>query len=99
MVRRTGGGNHGGDPLLSIETEKTTVDIEAPCSGYLTNPLYEVGEEVEVGTVLVYVADTEEEAARGQRFRRISRLRRRRKSLIFSQEKSFPKFAGRLLIT
>lgn len=54
-----------GDPLLSIETEKTTVDIEAPCNGYLTNPLYEVGEEVEVGTILVYVADTEEEAAEG----------------------------------
>lgn len=51
-----------GDPLLSIETEKTTVDIEAPCSGYLTRPLFEVGEEVEVGTILVYVADTEEEA-------------------------------------
>lgn len=52
-----------GDPLLSIETEKTTVDIEAPCSGYLTKPLFDVGEEVEVGTILVYVADTEEEAA------------------------------------
>lgn len=51
-----------GDPLLSIETEKTTVDIEAPCDGYLSQPLFEVGEEVEVGTILVYVADTEEEA-------------------------------------
>ena len=51
-----------GDPLLQIETEKTTVDIEAPCDGYLTKPLYDVGEEVEVGTILVYVADTEEEA-------------------------------------
>lgn len=51
-----------GDPLFSIETEKTTTDIEAPCDGYATQPLFEVGDEVEVGTVLMYIADTQEEA-------------------------------------
>lgn len=51
-----------GDPLFSIETEKTTTDIEAPADGYATQPLFEVGDEVEVGTVLMYIADTQKEA-------------------------------------
>ncbi len=51
-----------GDPLLSIETEKTTTDIEAPADGFVTKLLFEEGEEVPVGTILVYIADTEEEA-------------------------------------
>ncbi len=51
-----------GDPLLSIETEKTTTDIEAPADGFVTKLLFDEGEEVPVGTILVYIADTEEEA-------------------------------------
>ena len=49
-----------GDPLFSIETEKTTTDIEAPCDGYATQPLFEVGDAVEVWTLLMYIADTPE---------------------------------------
>ncbi len=50
-----------GDPLLSIETEKTTVDIEAPADGYITSLLFEESDSAEVGSILTYVADTEAE--------------------------------------
>lgn len=52
-----------GDPLLGIETEKTSVDIEAPADGYVCALLFEQGDSAEVGSVLTYIAETAEEAA------------------------------------
>ena len=55
-----------GDPILAIETEKTSVNIEAPVDGYVSAPLFEEGEEVKVGAVLLYIADTQSEAAEAE---------------------------------
>lgn len=52
-----------GDPLLGIETEKTSVDIEAPADGFVCALLFEQGDSAEVGSILTYIAETEEEAA------------------------------------
>ena len=52
-----------GDPLLGIETEKTSVDIEAPADGYVCALLFEQGNSAEVGSVLTHIAETAEEAA------------------------------------
>jgi pyruvate dehydrogenase E2 component (dihydrolipoamide acetyltransferase) len=54
-----------GTPILSIETEKTTVDVEASADGYVTKPLFETGDEVEVGAILLYIVDTPEEVQAG----------------------------------
>lgn len=52
-----------GDPLLGIETEKTSVDIEAPADGFVCALLFEQGDSAEVGSILTYIAETAEEAA------------------------------------
>ncbi len=54
-----------GDPLLGIETEKTSVDIEAPADGFVCALLFEQGDSAEVGSILTYIAETAEEAAEG----------------------------------
>jgi pyruvate/2-oxoglutarate dehydrogenase complex dihydrolipoamide acyltransferase (E2) component len=46
-----------GEPLLSVETEKVNVDIEAPASGTLVEISYEVDTEVEVGAVVAYIEE------------------------------------------
>lgn len=49
-----------GEPLLEIETDKSTVEIESPASGVLGRVLTPVGETVPVGTVIGYVTDSVE---------------------------------------
>ncbi len=46
-----------GQPLLSVETEKVNVDVEAPASGTIVELSFEVNEEVEVGTVVAYIEE------------------------------------------
>jgi pyruvate dehydrogenase E2 component (dihydrolipoamide acetyltransferase) len=46
-----------GDLLYAVETEKSTLEVEAKAPGTLTRILVSVGEEVPVGTVLGFVAD------------------------------------------
>ena len=46
-----------GQPLLSVETEKVNVDVEAPTSGTIVELSFEVDEEVEVGTVVAYIEE------------------------------------------
>jgi len=43
------------DPLVEIQTDKTTVEIPSPASGPVTRILVEAGEVVPVGTVLVVI--------------------------------------------
>ena len=38
-----------GEPLMEVETDKATVEIEAPASGILTHVTASVGDEVPVG--------------------------------------------------
>ena len=50
-----------GEPIMLIETDKTSVEIEATADGKLANISAEVGDEVPVGTCIAFiVADGEE---------------------------------------
>src|SRR5690348_14808435 len=44
-----------GEPLLEIETDKVTVELEAPADGTLVGISAEEGDEVPVGTVIALV--------------------------------------------
>ena len=41
-----------GEPLIEVETEKVSVDIEAPDEGILSEILAQPGETIDVGTVI-----------------------------------------------
>ena len=43
------------DPLVEIQTDKTTVEIPSPAAGKVTQILVEEGQVVPVGTVLVVI--------------------------------------------
>src|SRR6476661_7364964 len=47
------------DPLVEIQTDKTTVEIPSPAAGKVTQILVEEGKVVPVGTVLVVIGDGE----------------------------------------
>ena len=44
-----------GEPLMEIETDKATVEIEAPASGTLTQIIVKVGDEVPVGQRIAFI--------------------------------------------
>jgi len=44
-----------GEPLMEVETDKATVEIEAPASGTLTNVTASVGDEVPVGNRIAVI--------------------------------------------
>ena len=53
-----------GEPLLEVETDKVTVEIEAPADGTLAGVTAEEGAEVPVGTAIAFVlAEGEERSA------------------------------------
>src|SRR5256886_17148406 len=52
------------DPLVEIQTDKTTVEIPSPAAGKVARILVAEGEIVPVGTVLVVIGD-DAEPARG----------------------------------
>jgi pyruvate dehydrogenase E2 component (dihydrolipoyllysine-residue acetyltransferase) len=49
-----------GEPLVEIETDKATVEIEASASGILSNVIGSVGVEIPVGQVIASIIDSEE---------------------------------------
>jgi pyruvate dehydrogenase E2 component (dihydrolipoamide acetyltransferase) len=51
------------DPLVEIQTDKTTVEIPSPAAGTVTRILVAEGEVVPVGTVLVVIGDGASEPA------------------------------------
>jgi pyruvate dehydrogenase E2 component (dihydrolipoamide acetyltransferase) len=51
-----------GEPLMEIETDKVTVEIEAPASGRLANVKVAPGDEVPVGEVIALILAPGEEA-------------------------------------
>jgi pyruvate dehydrogenase E2 component (dihydrolipoamide acetyltransferase) len=51
------------DPLVEIQTDKTTVEIPSPAAGPVTRILVPAGEVVPVGTVLVVIGGEEAPAA------------------------------------
>jgi pyruvate dehydrogenase E2 component (dihydrolipoyllysine-residue acetyltransferase) len=51
-----------GDPLLEVETDKVTVEVEAPADGVLASVTAQEGEDVAVGTPVALVLVAGEEA-------------------------------------
>ena len=49
-----------GEPLVEIETDKATVEIEASATGILTNVIGSVGVEIPVGQVIASIIDSAE---------------------------------------
>ncbi len=47
-----------GDPIVSIETDKASMEIEAPASGTLTELLVEAGDEPEVGDPIARMTES-----------------------------------------
>ena len=52
-----------GEPLMEIETDKATVEIEAPASGILTNVTASAGDEIPVGNKIAVILAPGEVAA------------------------------------
>src|ERR671938_83649 len=46
-----------GEPLVEVETDKVTVEIEAPASGVLANVTVAPGDEVPVGRVIAVIQE------------------------------------------
>lgn len=49
-----------GEPLMEIETDKATVEVEAPASGVLANVTASPGDEVPVGQVIAHILAPDE---------------------------------------
>ncbi|WP_323785489.1 biotin/lipoyl-containing protein [Thalassovita sp.] len=49
-----------GDVLFEVETDKSTMEVEAQASGYLTDVTAEAGADVPVGQVIARISDTPE---------------------------------------
>ena len=50
--KRPGEAFRKGEALYDIETEKVTMEVEAPCDGIMIEPNIEVGDNAEVGQVV-----------------------------------------------
>jgi pyruvate/2-oxoglutarate dehydrogenase complex dihydrolipoamide acyltransferase (E2) component len=51
-----------GDTVAEVETDKATFGVEATKAGYFLKCLHEVGEKIEVGSVLAWMGDTVDDA-------------------------------------
>lgn len=56
-TKRVGDAVARGDVIAEIETEKTTVELEALDAGTLVEIVHDAGAEVAVGTVIGYLDD------------------------------------------
>ena len=54
-LKQDGDSVRKGEPLLEVETDKVTVEIEAPAAGTLAGVTASEGEDVPVGQVIAYV--------------------------------------------
>jgi pyruvate/2-oxoglutarate dehydrogenase complex dihydrolipoamide acyltransferase (E2) component len=54
-IKHVGDPVERGDAIAEIETEKTTVELEALDAGTLVEIVHDVGDEVAVGTVIGYL--------------------------------------------
>ncbi|SFN82594.1 pyruvate dehydrogenase E2 component (dihydrolipoamide acetyltransferase)/2-oxoglutarate dehydrogenase E2 component (dihydrolipoamide succinyltransferase) [Thioclava dalianensis] len=52
-----------GDPLMEVETDKATMEVEAQADGYLTGIRAQAGENVPVGEVVAQISESQEETA------------------------------------
>jgi pyruvate dehydrogenase E2 component (dihydrolipoamide acetyltransferase) len=59
--RKQGDAVKKGEPLCTVETEKASVEIEAPCAGILRLILCPRDAEVSVGVCIAIIGDADEE--------------------------------------
>ncbi len=57
-LRQVGDSVTEGDPIVSVETDKATMEIEAPASGTLTELLVEAGDAPEVGDLIARMTES-----------------------------------------
>ncbi|HET7088098.1 MAG TPA: biotin/lipoyl-containing protein, partial [Anaerolineae bacterium] len=57
-LKREGEAVAKGDPIMEIETDKVTVEIEAPASGILSRVTAQEGDVVPVGQTIALIAAT-----------------------------------------
>jgi len=60
-LKQPGDAVAAGEPVLEVSTDKATVEVEAPASGYLRQTLAEVGAIVPVGGPVGLITDTPDE--------------------------------------
>ena len=46
-----------GKPLMTVETDKVSIDVEAPASGILLKILVEEGNTVPISTIIAYIGE------------------------------------------
>ena len=56
-LKHVGDRVEAGEPLVEVETDKATEEVEAPVSGTLADILAEAGDEVKVDTVLAIIEE------------------------------------------
>ena len=59
-----------GDPILDVETDKATFTVEAPVEGYLLKVSGEIGQMLDVGSLLAWIGATPDEVIGSVRCRR-----------------------------
>src|SRR6056300_323007 len=52
-----------GDVLFEVETDKSTMEVEAQADGYLSHVKHSAGQDVPVGQVIAQITDTPEQTA------------------------------------
>ena len=45
------------EPIVELETDKVTVEVNSPVAGMLDRPNFKVGETVDVGAILCIIKD------------------------------------------
>ncbi|GBD08933.1 Dihydrolipoyllysine-residue acetyltransferase component of pyruvate dehydrogenase complex [Candidatus Thermoflexus japonica] len=67
-LKREGELVQAGEPLMEIETDKVTVEIEAPASGILTGIRIQEGEEAAVGQVIAWIVAPDESTPKAEEY-------------------------------
>ena len=50
-----------GDPLLTVETDKATIDVESVADGTVLKIVAQQGDTVDAGTVIAYIGEAGEQ--------------------------------------
>ena len=66
-LKRPGDSVRKGEPIVEIETDKVTVEIEAPASGVLRDVTAQDGDVVPVGRTIAVVVSADEAGAAADR--------------------------------
>ena len=61
-LKQPGDAVKAGEALFEVETDKATMEVEAPADGFLTDVQAGDGEDVPVGNVIALISDTAEDS-------------------------------------